>query len=242
MPKQALQPNPIVHGEVTMSDLPKLTARQQQILELIQSAIANTGSPPTRAEIATELGFKSANAAEEHLQALARKGAIELVSGTSRGIRLKSHNREQSTAGFTDQLSEKMSQFQQSLLLPLIGRVAAGSPILAQEHIDQSYLIQSSLFDRKADYLLRVRGMSMRDAGIMDGDLLAVQSTREAKNGQIVVARLGDDVTVKRFERKSDRIELHAENPDFKTIVVQNDEPFEIEGLAVGLIRNNFLM
>ena len=225
-----------------MSDLPKLTARQQQILELIQSAIANTGSPPTRAEIATELGFKSANAAEEHLQALARKGAIELVSGTSRGIRLKSHNRAQSTAGFTEQLSEKMSQFQQSLLLPLIGRVAAGSPILAQEHIDQSYLIQSSLFDRKANYLLRVRGMSMRDAGIMDGDLLAVQSTREAKNGQIVVARLGDDVTVKRFERKSDRIELHAENPDFKTIVVQNDEPFEIEGLAVGLIRNNFLM
>ena len=225
-----------------MSDLPKLTARQQQILELIQSAIANTGSPPTRAEIATELGFKSANAAEEHLQALARKGAIELVSGTSRGIRLKSHNRAQSAAGFTEQLTEKMSQFQQSLLLPLIGRVAAGSPILAQEHIDQSYLIQSSLFVRKADYLLRVRGMSMRDAGIMDGDLLAVQSTREAKNGQIVVARLGDDVTVKRFERKSDRIELHAENPDFKTIVVQNDEPFEIEGLAVGLIRNNFLM
>ena len=225
-----------------MSDLPKLTARQQQILELIQSAIANTGSPPTRAEIATELGFKSANAAEEHLQALARKGAIELVSGTSRGIRLKSHNRAQSAAGFTEQLSEKMSQFQQSLLLPLIGRVAAGSPILAQEHIDQSYLIQSSLFDRKADYLLRVRGMSMRDAGIMDGDLLAVQSTQEAKNGQIVVARLGDDVTVKRFERKSDRIELHAENPDFKTIIVQNDEPFEIEGLAVGLIRNNFLM
>jgi repressor LexA len=242
MPKQALQPNLIVHGEVTMSDLPKLTARQQQILELIQSAIVNTGSPPTRAEIATELGFKSANAAEEHLQALARKGAIELVSGTSRGIRLKSHNRAQSAAGFTEQLSEKMSQFQQSLLLPLIGRVAAGSPILAQEHIDQSYLIQSSLFDRKADYLLRVRGMSMRDAGIMDGDLLAVQSTREAKNGQIVVARLGDDVTVKRFERKSDRIELHAENPDFKTIIVQNDEPFEIEGLAVGLIRNNFLM
>ena len=225
-----------------MSDLPKLTGRQQQILELIQSAIANTGSPPTRAEIATELGFKSANAAEEHLQALARKGAIELVSGTSRGIRLKSHNRAQPQTGFTEQLSEKMSQLQQSLLLPLIGRVAAGSPILAQEHIDQSYLIQSSLFDRKADYLLRVRGMSMRDAGIMDGDLLAVQSTREAKNGQIVVARLGDDVTVKRFERKSDRIELHAENPDFKTIIVQNDEPFEIEGLAVGLIRNNFLM
>ncbi|NBW69194.1 MAG: transcriptional repressor LexA [Betaproteobacteria bacterium] len=225
-----------------MSDLPKLTARQQQILELIQSAIANTGSPPTRAEIAAELGFKSANAAEEHLQALARKGAIELVSGTSRGIRLKSFNRTQQSTSFTEQWSEKMSEFQQSMLLPLIGRVAAGSPILAQEHVDQSYVIQSSLFDRKADYLLRVRGMSMRDAGIMDGDLLAVQSTREAKNGQIVVARLGDDVTVKRFERKSDRIELHAENPDFKTIIVQNDEPFEIEGLAVGLIRNNFLM
>ena len=225
-----------------MSDLPKLTARQQQILELIQSAIANTGSPPTRAEIAAELGFKSANAAEEHLQALARKGAIELVSGTSRGIRLKSFNRTQQSTSFTEQWSEKMSVFQQSMLLPLIGRVAAGSPILAQEHVDQSYVIQSSLFDRKADYLLRVRGMSMRDAGIMDGDLLAVQSTREAKNGQIVVARLGDDVTVKRFERKSDRIELHAENPDFKTIIVQNDEPFEIEGLAVGLIRNNFLM
>ena len=242
MPKQALQPNLIVHGEVTMSDLPKLAARQQQILELIQSAIANTGSPPTRAEIAAELGFKSANAAEEHLQALARKGAIELVSGTSRGIRLKSFNRAQPANSFTEQLSEKMSAFQQSMLLPLIGRVAAGSPILAQEHVDQSYVIQSSLFDRKADYLLRVRGMSMRDAGIMDGDLLAVQSTREAKNGQIVVARLGDDVTVKRFERKSDRIELHAENPDFKTIIVQKDEPFEIEGLAVGLIRNNFLM
>jgi len=242
MPKQALQPNLIVHGEVTMSDLPKLTARQQQILELIQSAIANTGSPPTRAEIAAELGFKSANAAEEHLQALARKGAIELVSGTSRGIRLKSFNRTQQSTSFTEQWSEKMSEFQQSMLLPLIGRVAAGSPILAQEHVDQSYVIQSSLFDRKADYLLRVRGMSMRDAGIMDGDLLAVQSTREAKNGQIVVARLGDDVTVKRFERKSDRIELHAENPDFKTIIVQNDEPFEIEGLAVGIIRNNFLM
>lgn len=223
-----------------MSELPKLTPRQQQILELIQSAIANTGSPPTRAEIAAELGFKSANAAEEHLQALARKGAIELVSGTSRGIRLKSHNRSLSTFGLTEQLTEKMSQFQESLLLPLIGRVAAGSPILAQEHIDQSYLIQSSLFDKKADYLLRVRGMSMRDAGIMDGDLLAVQSTREAKNGQIVVARLGDDVTVKRFERKSNRIELHAENPDFKTIIVQNEEPFAIEGLAIGLIRNNF--
>jgi repressor LexA len=142
--------------------------------------------------------------------------------------------------GFTEQLSEKMSQFQQSLLLPLIGRVAAGSPILAQEHIDQSYLIQSSLFDRKADYLLRVRGMSMRDAGIVDGDLLAVQSTREAKNGQIVVARLGEEVTVKRFQKTPQGIALHPENPDFQTIQVRAGEPFHIEGLAVGLIRNQF--
>jgi repressor LexA len=128
------------------------------------------------------------------------------------------------------------------LVLPLIGRVAAGSPILAQEHVDQSFHLESSLFQRRPDYLLKVRGMSMRDAGIMDGDLLAVQSTRDAKNGQIVVARLGDEVTVKRFRRHKDVIELHAENPDFQTIVVQPDDPFEIEGLAVGLIRNTMLM
>ena len=215
--------------------MPKLTASQQQILELIQSAIANTGSPPTRAEIAAELGFKSANAAEEHLQALARKGAIELVSGTSRGIRLKGGN----------QRSYQESTFSASpsgFSLPLVGRVAAGSPILAQEHVDQTYFVESSLFARKPDYLLRVRGMSMRDAGIMDGDLLAVQSTRDAKNGQIVVARLGDDVTVKRFRKTPSHIELLPENPDFKTIVVEPGEPFEIEGLAVGLIRNTMMM
>ena len=217
-----------------MSDTPKLTARQQQILELIQSAIANTGSPPTRAEIAHELGFKSANAAEEHLQALARKGAIELVSGTSRGIRLKGY----SARSFADTLTAPAS----GLSLPLVGRVAAGSPILAQEHVDQTYFVESSLFARKPDYLLRVRGMSMRDAGIMDGDLLAVQSTRDAKNGQIVVARLGDDVTVKRFRKTPSHIELLPENPDFKTIVVEPGEPFEIEGLAVGLIRNTMMM
>ena len=218
-----------------MIEMPKLTARQQQILELIQSAIANTGSPPTRAEIAAELGFKSANAAEEHLQALARKGAIELVSGTSRGIRLKGGN----------QRSYQESSFSASpsgFSLPLVGRVAAGSPILAQEHVDQTYFVESSLFQRKPDYLLRVRGMSMRDAGIMDGDLLAVQSTRDAKNGQIVVARLGEDVTVKRFRNTASHIELLAENPDFKTIVVEPGEPFEIEGLAVGLIRNTMMM
>jgi repressor LexA len=217
-----------------MNDMPKLTARQQQILELIQSAIANTGSPPTRAEIAHELGFKSANAAEEHLQALARKGAIELVSGTSRGIRLKGYS--------SRSLSDTIVSAASGLSLPLVGRVAAGSPILAQEHVDQTYMVESSLFARKPDYLLRVRGMSMRDAGIMDGDLLAVQSTRDAKNGQIVVARLGDDVTVKRFRKTPSHIELLPENPDFKTIVVEPGEPFEIEGLAVGLIRNTMMM
>ena len=218
---------------------PKLTARQQQILELIQNAIARTGAPPTRAEIATELGFKSANAAEEHLQALARKGMIELVSGTSRGIRLRSRDLQAINDQRTHQLTLPMPGLSQ-LMLPLIGRVAAGSPILAQEHVDQTYHVERSLFQRTPDYLLRVRGMSMRDVGILDGDLLAVQSGKDAKNGQIVVDRLGDDVTVKRFMRRDHQIELHAENPDYKTIVVQPGEPFEIEGLAVGLIRNSF--
>ena len=220
---------------------PKLTARQQQILDLIQNAIALTGAPPTRAEIATELGFKSANAAEEHLQALARKGAIELVSGTSRGIRLKSEALRSINESRSKQFSLTLPGLSQ-LMLPLIGRVAAGSPILAQEHIDQTYYVESSLFQHKPDYLLKVRGMSMRDAGIMDGDLLAVQSTRDAKNGQIVVARLGDEVTVKRFRRTKDLIELCPENPDYQIIVVEPGEPFEIEGLAVGLIRNTMLM
>ncbi|WP_296494379.1 transcriptional repressor LexA [Rhodoferax sp.] len=220
---------------------PKLTDRQQQILDLIQRAIARTGAPPTRAEIATELGFKSANAAEEHLQALARKGAIELVSGTSRGIRLKSDTLRAINESRGKSLAQSVAEFAQ-LALPLIGRVAAGSPILAQEHIDKTYYVEDSLFQRKPDYLLKVRGMSMRDAGIMDGDLLAVQSTKEAKNGQIVVARLGDEVTVKRFMRHNNLIELHPENPDYQTIVVEPGEAFEIEGLAVGLIRNTMLM
>ena len=220
---------------------PKLTDRQQQILDLIQRAIARTGAPPTRAEIATELGFKSANAAEEHLQALARKGAIELVSGTSRGIRLKSDTLRAINESRGKSLVQSVAEFAQ-LALPLIGRVAAGSPILAQEHIDKTYYVEDSLFQRKPDYLLKVRGMSMRDAGIMDGDLLAVQSTREAKNGQIVVARLGDEVTVKRFMRHNNLIELQPENPDYQTIVVEPGEAFEIEGLAVGLIRNTMLM
>jgi repressor LexA len=225
-------------------DGPKLTARQQQILELIQNAIALTGAPPTRAEIASELGFRSANAAEEHLQALARKGVIELVSGTSRGIRLRSD----ALRSINEVRESRIKQFSlplqslAQLVLPLVGRVAAGSPILAQEHIEQSYCFESSLFQKQPDYLLKVRGMSMRDVGIMDGDLLAVKQTREAKNGQIVVARLGDEVTVKRFRRTRDVIELLPENPDFKTIVVEPGEPFEIEGLAVGLIRNTVLM
>jgi repressor LexA len=221
---------------------PKLTDRQQQILDLIQRAISSTGAPPTRAEIATELGFKSANAAEEHLQALARKGAIELVSGTSRGIRLKSDTLQAINASRGKSLVQSVADFAGQLALPLIGRVAAGSPILAQEHIDKTYYVEDSLFQRKPDYLLKVRGMSMRDVGIMDGDLLAVQSTREAKNGQIVVARLGDEVTVKRFMRHDKLIELRPENPDYQTIVVEPGEAFEIEGLAVGLIRNTMLM
>ena len=219
----------------------KLTARQQQILDLIRSAIARTGAPPTRAEIATELGFKSANAAEEHLQALARKGVIELVSGTSRGIRLKGEALRSLNESRNSQFSLSLPGMGQ-LALPLIGRVAAGSPILAQEHVEQTYYLETSLFQNRPDYLLKVRGMSMRDIGIMDGDLLAVQSTKDARNGQIVVARLGEEVTVKRLQRQDKLIELHAENPDYPTIVVQPDEPFEIEGLAVGLIRNTMLM
>ena len=224
-----------------MLESPKLTARQQQILSLIQSAISRTGAPPTRAEIATELGFKSANAAEEHLQALARKGVIELVGGTSRGIRLRGEAMRSINESRSKQypsLLESLSQF----ALPLVGRVAAGAPILAQQHVDKTYYLESSLFQHKPDYLLKVRGMSMRDAGIMDGDLLAVQATKDAKNGQIVVARLGDEVTVKRFRRNKDLIELHPENPDYQTIVVEPGEAFEIEGLAVGLIRNTMLM
>ncbi|MBS3995810.1 MAG: transcriptional repressor LexA [Hydrogenophaga sp.] len=218
----------------------KLTARQQQILELIQHAIARTGAPPTRAEIATELGFKSPNAAEEHLQALARKGAIELVSGTSRGIRLRSEDLRSINEARGHQLTPALASFK-PLLLPLVGRVAAGSPILAQEHVDQTYQVEPSLFQQKPDYLLRVRGMSMRDVGIIDGDLLAVQSAQDAKNGQIVVARLGDEVTVKRFVRVHSVIELRPENPDYTTIVVApGDNAFAIEGLAVGLIRNSF--
>ena len=206
--------------------LPKLTARQQEVLELIQTSITATGAPPTRAEIAQALGFKSANAAEEHLKALARKGAIELVSGTSRGIRLRLHAAQ-----------EQVTQLASTLILPLIGRVAAGSPILAQEHIDSTHSVPESMFERRPDYLLRVRGMSMRDLGILDGDLLAVQATQQARSGQIVVARLDDEVTVKRLELLPSGARLHPANPDYPIIEVRDAESFAIEGLAVGLVR-----
>ena len=210
----------------------KLTARQQQVFELIRRAIERTGFPPTRAEIAAELGFSSANSAEEHLRALARKGVIELAAGASRGIGLLA-GQDDSPHQFTLPHASIMQ-----LSLPLVGRVAAGSPILAQEHISQTYTCDPSLFSSKPDYLLKVRGLSMRDAGIFDGDLLAVQKKSEAKDGQIIIARLGDDVTVKRLKRRPNGIELIAENPDYENIFVQaGSAEFALEGIAVGLIR-----
>ena len=198
-----------------------LTNRQAQILELIKVFIKDTGMPPTRAEIAQTLGFKSANAAEEHLKALAKKGAIKMKPGASRGIQL---------------IEEEEPE---QLGLPLIGRVAAGSPILAQEHVESHWKIDPLMFKPAADFLLRVNGMSMKDIGIMDGDLLAVHRTQTAENGQVVVARLDEDVTVKRLEKAGRKVLLHAENDDFDSIEVDlENESFNIEGLAVGVIRN----
>ncbi len=212
----------------------KLTARQEQILNLIRDAIDNTGFPPTRAEIANELGFRSANAAEEHLQALARKGAIDLTPGTSRGIRLRDMGIERSPAS---QLVLPHPALMQ-LNLPLVGRVAAGSPILAQQHIEATYNVDRSLFSAIPDFLLKVRGMSMRDAGILDGDLLAVKKADTARNGQIIVARIGEEVTVKRYKKTGGMIELLPENPDFEPIRVNPEhDDFALEGLAVGLMR-----
>jgi len=199
----------------------KLTARQEQVLQLIKSAIIDTGYPPTRAEIAKELGFKSANAAEEHLKALAKKGAIEMVAGASRGIRL------------VDAANDG---------IPVVGRVAAGNPVLAEENIEDYCEMPASFFKPHADYLLRVQGMSMKDIGILDGDLLAVHKTSQATNGQVVVARIGDEVTVKRFQRdnNSSIVQLLPENDEFSPIIVnlENDD-FEIEGLSVGIIRRD---
>ena len=216
----------------------KLTARQEEILGLIRDAIETTGFPPTRAEIANELGFRSANAAEEHLQALARKGAIEISPGTSRGIRLLDRpvDGKKIRRTFSQLALPHLGLMQ--LTLPLIGRVAAGSPILAEEHVSATYQVDPSLFTARPDYLLKIRGMSMRDAGIMDGDLLAVKKTDSARDGQIVVARLDDDVTVKRFRRNGSAIELLPENPDFDIIRVEpGKHEFALEGLAVGLLR-----
>ena len=196
-----------------------LTARQQQVYDLVRDHISQTGMPPTRAEIASQLGFRSPNAAEEHLKALARKGVIEIVSGASRGIRL---------------LLEEEPEG-----LPLIGRVAAGEPLLAQEHIESHYQVDPMLFKPSADFLLRVICMSMKDIGIMDGDLLAVHKTQDVHNGQVIVARIEDEVTVKRFKKVGSKIELHAENPEFSPIIVDlREQSFTVEGLAVGVIRN----
>lgn len=193
----------------------KLTARQQEILDFIRNTMEVLGAPPTRAEIAQAFGFASHNAAEEHLRALAKKGLIILEPGSARGIRL------------VEQLG-----------LPLIGSVAAGSPIMAVENVQARYALDATLFRPRADFLLRVRGLSMINAGIFDGDLLAVHRCQEARNGQVVVARLDDDVTVKRFRKHGPVVELMAENPDFEPIVVDTRiQPLAIEGIAVGLIR-----
>jgi repressor LexA len=194
----------------------KLTARQQQVLDVIRQYVAETGYPPTRADIARELGFKSANAAEEHLRALARKGAIEMIAGASRGIRLT-----------------------ESSGLPIIGRVAAGSPVLATEHIEDYCELPPGFFSPNADYLLRVTGDSMKDVGILDGDLLAVQNMQTARDGQIVVARIEDEVTVKRLKRSGQHsVKLLPENSDYKPIVVDlRQTEFAIEGVSVGVIR-----
>lgn len=221
---------------MTLKKLPPLTARQQQVLDIIKKKIATKGFPPTRAEIARQLGFRSANAAEDHLKALARKGVIELIPGTSRGIRLRD------TADTnTEVLNPNQSPIQaaEAFKLAVIGRVAAGSPILAAEHIETELEISANLFKQSPDYLLRVRGLSMRDAGILEGDLLAVKKSTEAHDGQIVVARIGDEVTVKRLQRqpKGHAIILQAENPDYDDITVTEADDFQLEGIAVGLIR-----
>ncbi|MFN9211327.1 MAG: transcriptional repressor LexA [Betaproteobacteria bacterium] len=208
-----------------MTTATALTARQSEILDFIRSTLAESGAPPTRDEIARAFGFRSLNAAEQHLRALAQKGAIDLVAGASRGIRLKDT---------VLALQEAAAAFG----LPLVGKVAAGSPILAQENVLRQAAVDPLMFKPRADYLLEVRGMSMRDAGIFDGDWLAVHKQDQAAGGQIVVARLGDDVTVKRLRYKGARIELQAENPDYPPIVVDlKRDALAIEGIVVGMIR-----
>ncbi|WP_344958890.1 transcriptional repressor LexA [Zobellella aerophila] len=203
-----------------------LTPRQTQVLDIIKAHMQQTGMPPTRAEIANILGFRSANAAEEHLKALAKKGVISVMPGTSRGIRLLQE--------------EEPEVVNPDSGLPLIGRVAAGEPILAQQHIESYYQLDPSLFRPQADFLLRVSGMSMKNIGIMDGDLLAVHKTQDIHNGQVVVARLDDEVTVKRFQRKGNQVSLLPENEELSPIEVDlRQQELIIEGLAVGVIRNS---
>ena len=209
-----------------------LTDRQSEVLRLIRELTEVSGFPPTRAEIAEKMGFRSVNAAEQHLRALEKKGAIDISSGASRGIRVR------------DGAARSAGRLGRLLDLPVIGRVAAGSPMLAEENVQARYQIDPNLFTPRADYLLRVRGASMRDAGILDGDLVAVHRTAEARSGQIVVARIGarggDEVTVKRFKRRGREILLLAENPAFAPIVVDpQSAPIAIEGVAVGLLRAN---
>ena len=201
-----------------------LTERQTEILRLVKELTEVSGFPPTRAEIAERMGFRSVNAAEQHLRALERKGAIEISSGASRGIKVRERG------------GPKLGRL---LELPVIGRVAAGSPMLAEEHVQARYQVDPNLFTPRADYLLQVRGLSMRDAGILEGDLLAVHKTQDVRSGQVVVARLGDEVTVKRLRRRGNSIQLLPENPDFEPIDVDGrDANFAIEGLGVGVIRS----
>ena len=201
-----------------------LTDRQTEILRLIKELTEVSGFPPTRAEIAERMGFRSVNAAEQHLRALERKGVLDITAGSSRGIKLRERG------------GPKLSRL---LELPVVGRVSAGSPILAEEHVTARYQVDPNLFTPRADYLLRVRGLSMRDAGILDGDLLAVHRTPDAQSGQVVVARIDNEVTVKRLKRHGHAVQLLAENPDFEPIELdlRRDE-MTIEGVAVGVIRS----
>ena len=208
-----------------MSATPALTDRQSEILKLVRELTESTGYPPTRAEIARAMGFRSVNAAEQHLRALEKKGALDIESGASRGLRVRD--------------TKAVHRMGKLMELQVIGRVAAGSPILADEHVQGRYQVDPAMFTPRADYLLKVRGMSMRDAGILEGDLLAVHRTDDARTGQVVVARVGDEVTVKRLRRRGNSVQLLPENPDFEPIEVDaRSGEFAIEGLAVGIIRN----
>ena len=201
-----------------------LTERQAEILKLIKELTEVSGFPPTRAEIADRMGFRSENAAEQHLRALERKGALDISSGSSRGLKIRGGS------------GHRVSRL---LELPVVGRVAAGAPILAEEHVTARYQVDPNLFTPRADYLLKVRGLSMRDAGILEGDLLAVHRTPEAQSGQVVVARIGDEVTVKRLKRRGNSVQLLPENPDFKPIEIDlRSDEMTIEGIAVGVIRS----